>query len=132
MTTLDDVSRIASTLPGTEEKLSGGGRAWFVRKKPYVWESMPWPSQPAPVNAIVSSEACVGVVVPDEESKWALLQGWPDVFVPWQTSWGGLKVIVRLGAVELDHLTELIAESWYSQAPKYLSARAALPPTASQ
>jgi hypothetical protein len=118
--TLDDVSRIASQLPGTEERPSGGGRAWFVRKKPYAWESMPWPSQPEELRGIVSTELCVGVVVPDEESKRALLQGWPDVFIPWQTSWGGLKVIVRLGAIELDHLTELITESWYSQAPKYL------------
>ena len=120
MPTLDDVSRIASRLPGSEEKPSGGGVAWFVRSKPYVWESMPWPSEPEPVRAIVSTEACIGVVVPDEEDKLALVQGWPDVFVPWQTAWGGLKVVIRLGAIDPDHLTELVTESWYSQAPKYL------------
>ena len=120
MPTLDDVSRIASDLPGSEEKPSGGGTAWFVRRKPYAWESMPWPSQPERVRAIVSAEACVGVVVPEEEDKLALLQGWPDVFIPWETTWGGLKVIIRLGAVDPDHLGELVTESWYSQAPKYL------------
>ena len=120
MPTLDDVRRIASNLPGTEEKPSGGGLAWSVRRKPYAWESMPWPSQPEQVRAIVSTELCVGVVVPDDEDKLALLQGWPHVFIPWKTTWGGLKVIIRLGAIDLDHLIELVTESWYSQAPKYL------------
>ena len=123
MPTLDDVSRIASNLPGSEEKPSGGGLAWFVRRKPYAWESMPWPSEPEQVRTIVSTEACIGVVVPDEEEKLALVQGWPDVFIPWQTSWGGLKVIIRLGAVDPVHLNELVTESWCTQAPKYLRAQ---------
>ena len=123
MPTLDDVSRIAASLPGSKEKPSGSGFAWAVRKKPYVWEPMPWPSEPDEVRAIVSTELCIGVVVPDEEDKLALVQGWPDVFIPWQTTWGGLKVIIRLGAIDPVHLTELVTESWYSQAPKYLRAQ---------
>ena len=123
MPTWDDVSRLASSLPGSELKPPGGGLAWIVRRKPYVWESMPWPSVPDDIRAIVSTEECVGVVVPEEEDKLALLQGWPDVFLPWQTSWGGLKVIVRLGAIDPIHLDELVTESWHSQAPKYLRAQ---------
>jgi hypothetical protein len=123
MPTWDDVNRLASSLPGSEEKPSGGGAAWLVRRKPFVWESMPWPSVPEPVRAIVSTEECVGVVVPEEEDKRALLQGWPDVFLPWQTPWGGLKLIIRLGAVDPVHLGELVTESWYTQAPKYLHAQ---------
>ena len=123
MPTLDDVSRVAASLPGSEEKPSGSGFAWVVRKKPYVWEATPWPSEPDEVRAIVSTELCIGVVVPDEEDKLALVQGWPDVFIPWQTTWGGLKVIIRLGAIDPVHLTELVTESWYSQAPKYLRAQ---------
>ena len=123
MPTWDDVSRLASSLPGSEEKASGVGAAWLVRRKPFVWESMPWPSVPDDIRAIVSTEECVGVVVPEEEDKRALLQGWPAVFLPWQTSWGGLKVIVRLGAVDPVHLDELVTESWYTQAPKYLRAQ---------
>ena len=120
MPTLDDVGRVSSRLHGSVEKPSGGGVAWFVRRKPFAWESMPWPSQPEHVRAIVSTEACIGVVVRDEEDKLALLQGWPDVFIPWQTTWGGLKLIVRLGAVDAVHLAELVTESWCTQAPKYL------------
>lgn len=120
MPTLDDVSRIAALLPGSEEKPSGGGLAWFVRRKPYAWESRPWPSEPEHVRAIVSGEACIGVTVPDEENRLALLQGWPNAILSAETPWSGLKVIVRLAAIDPDHLTELVTESWYTQAPKYL------------
>lgn len=120
MPTLDDVSRIAAGLPGSEEKPSGGGLAWFVRKKAYAWESVPWPSEAEHVRVLVSTELCIGVTLPDEDDKRALVQGWPDVFVTSETRWGGPKVIIRLGAVDADHLVELVTESWRTQAPKYL------------
>ena len=122
MPTLDDVSRIAAELPGTEEKPSGGGLAWFVRRKPYAWESVPWPSEAAHVRALVSTELCIGVSLADEDDKRALLQGWPDEFVASETKWGGPKVIIRLGAVDPEHLVELVTESWRTHAPKYLRA----------
>lgn len=118
--TLADVSRIAAALPGSEEKPSGGGIAWFVRKKPYAWESIPWPSEADHVRVLVSSEPCIGVSLSDEDDKQALVQGWPDAFVASATKWGGPKIIVRLGAVDPDHLVELVTESWRLQAPKYL------------
>jgi hypothetical protein len=120
MPTLDDVSRIAAALPGSDEKPSGGGLAWFVRRKPYAWESMPWPSTPEHVRAIVATELCLGVQLPDEEEKRALVQGWPDVFVARYDLQGLPRIIVRLGAVDLDHLSELVTESWRTLAPKYL------------
>ena len=122
MPTLDDVSRIAAELPGTEEKPSGGGLAWFVRRKPYAWESVPWPSEAAHVRALVSTELCIGVSLADEDDKRALLQGWPDVFAASETKWGGPKIIIRLGAVDPEHLVELVTESWRIHAPKYLIA----------
>jgi hypothetical protein len=118
--TLDDVSRIAASLPGSEERPSGGGLAWFVRKKPYAWESMPWPSEPELIRAIVAQEPCVGVRLPDEDDKRALAQGWPEVFLTREDDRGDPRVIIRLGAVELVHLVELVTDSWRTQAPKYL------------
>ena len=122
MPTLDDVSRIAAELPGTEEKPSGGGLAWFVRRKPYAWESVPWPSEAAHIRALVSSELCIGVSLADDDDKRALLQGWPDVFAASETKWGGPKIIIRLGPVDPEHLVELVTESWRIHAPKYLIA----------
>jgi hypothetical protein len=118
--TLDDVSRIAASLPGSVEKASGGGTAWFVRRKPFAWEAMPWPSQEDRVREIVAGEPCLGVTVPQEDDKRALAQMEPGVFVASETKWGGPKIIIRLGAVDARHLTELIEDSWRMQAPKYL------------
>jgi hypothetical protein len=118
--TLDDVSRIAANLPGSDEKPSGGGLAWFVRRKPFAWESMPWPSEAENVRAIVANELCIGVHLPSEEELRALVHGWPDVFIARHDRPGRLTIIVRLGTVELDHLAELVNESWRTQAPKYL------------
>ncbi|MCU1410200.1 MAG: hypothetical protein JWR04_907 [Rhodoglobus sp.] len=119
---LDDVSRIAASLPGSEEKPSGGGLAWFVRKRPYAWEAVPWPSEAEHVRALVSAEPCIGVCLADEDDKRALVQGWPEAFVASETKWGGPKILIRLGAVDSSHLVELVTESWRIRAPKYLRA----------
>jgi hypothetical protein len=118
--TLDDVSRTAARLPGSEEKPSGGGLAWFVRRKPYVWESVPWPSEPEHVRAVVGAETCVGLVLPSEDDQRALVQTWPEAFLVSGTPWIGTKIIVRLAAVDPDHLAELVTEAWRTQAPQYL------------
>ena len=81
---------------------------------------MPWPSEPEHVRAIVAKELCIGVRLPDEDERRALVEGWPDVFVTREEDRGGPRIIVRLGAVDPDHLTELVTESWRTQAPKYL------------
>ena len=91
-----------------------------MRRKPYAWESVAWPSEAEHIRAIVSAEPCIGVSLPDEDDKRALVQGWPDVFVASATKWGGPKIVVRLNAVDPDHLEELVTEAWRTQAPKYL------------
>jgi hypothetical protein len=120
MATLDDVSRIAARLPGSEQRLSGGGQAWFVRRKPYAWEAMPWPSTPDRIRSVVAAEPCLGVRVADDDDKRALAQGWPDAVLTSEGGWMEPKIVIRLGAIELDHLAELLAESWRTQAPQYL------------
>ena len=135
MPTLDDVSRIASGLPGSEERLTTGGLAWFVRRKPYAWEVHPWPSVPEDMRAIIATETVVGVKVADEMEKAALLEGWPDVFLPRTTHWSEPKVAFRLAAIDPQLLVELVTEGWRVQAPKYLrrelDERRGVPPTLS-
>ncbi|HET8926563.1 MAG TPA: hypothetical protein VFN24_01885 [Microbacterium sp.] len=120
MPTLDDVSRIAATLPGSEERAMTGGRAWFVRSKLYAWECHPWPSIPEDMRAIIAAETVIAVKVADEMDRQALTQGWPDVFLPRTARWGEPKAAFRLAAIDAQHLQELVAEAWYTQAPKYL------------
>ena len=58
--------------------------------------------------------------VPDDDTKQALVQGWPDMFAVSETSWGGPKVIVRMERVDEQLLRELVIDAWRTEAPKYL------------
>jgi hypothetical protein len=118
--TLDDLRRIATGLPGSEERETTGGAAWFVRTKPYAWECHPWPSIPDDIRTILAAELVVAVKVADRMDGFALVQMEPDVFLRTTTPWGEPKVAFRLAAIEAGQLAELVTEAWRVQAPKYL------------
>jgi hypothetical protein len=120
MATLDDVRRAAARLPGSEERAMTGGSAWFVRNKLYAWECYPWPSESDALRELIAAEPVVGVKVADSDEQRALLQGWPDAFRASEVSWGGPKVLFRLGQIDPQLLVEVVTEAWRSQAPKYL------------
>ena len=120
MPTLDDISAVAATLPGSEERETTGGRAWFVRNKLYAWECHPWPSVPEAVRAILAAEACAGVKVADRLDALALREMESEVFLPATTPWGEPKIAFRLAGIDADHLAELVTEAWRVQAPMYL------------
>ena len=120
MPSLDDLRRITSVLPGSEERTTTGGAAWFVRRKPYAWECQPWPSIPADVQAIVAAELVVGVKVSDRADALAVVEMRPDVFLRTTTPWGEPKVAFRMARIDADHLDELVTEAWRIQAPTYL------------
>jgi len=118
--TLDDLRRTASALPGSEERATTGGAAWFVRNKLFAWEVHPWPSIPDGVREIVAAELVVGVKVADPVDALALKQMAPDVFLRTTTPWGEPKIAVRMAGIDDEHLAELVTEAWRVQAPKYL------------
>ena len=120
MADLDDLRRTAVGLPGSEERATTGGAAWFVRGKLYAWECHPWPSVPVDVREIVAAELVVGVKVADSLDALALIEMAPAVFLRTTTPWGQPKVAFRMAGIELDHLAELVTEAWRVQAPKYL------------
>lgn len=120
MATLDDVRRTADALPGSEERATTGGAAWFVRGKLYAWECHPWPSIPEKVRAIVAAELVVAVKIADREEALALREMQPDVFLPATTAWSEPKVAFRMAGIDDDHLAELVTEAWRTQAPQYL------------
>ena len=120
MPSLEDVRAIAATLPGSEERATTGGAAWFVRNKVYAWEAHPWPSVPADIRAVIEREPVFVVKVSTEEDKLAYREGWPDVFLRQTTGWSEPKIAFRLEAVAPDLLVELVTDGWYSQAPRYL------------
>jgi hypothetical protein len=118
--TLDDIRRIAAGLPGSEERTTTGGVAWFVRRKLYAWEIHPWPSIPDDMRAIIASELVVGVKLADRMDALALVEMAPEVFLRTTTTWNEPKVAFRMAGVDMDHLDELVREAWRVQAPKYL------------
>ena len=120
MPTLDDLRRIASQLPGSEERAMTGGAAWFVRRKLYAWECHPWPSIPEDMRAIIASELVVGLKVADRVDALALVEMEPAVFLRTTTAWNEPKVAFRMAAVDPVHLAELVTEAWRTQAPRYL------------
>jgi len=120
--TLDELRRTAAELPGSEERATTGGAAWFVRRKLYAWECHPWPSIPAEMRAIIAAELVVGVKVSDRLDALALVQMAPDVFLRSTTPWGEPKVAFRMAGIDEHHLTELVTEAWRIQAPRYLRA----------
>lgn len=120
MPDLDDVRRTATRLPGSEERATTGGAAWFVRNKLYAWECHPWPSIPDDVREIIAAELVVGVKVADPVDAFALREMAPDVFLDQTTRWGEPKIAFRMAGIEPDHLAELLTEAWRVQAPKYL------------
>ena len=120
MAALDDVRRIASDLPGAQERATTGGAAWFVRGKLFAWECHPWPSIPEDVRAVIASELVVGVKVEDADDAVALREMEPSIFLPRTTGWGEPKIAFRMAAIDLDHLEELVTEAWRTQAPRYL------------
>jgi len=120
MATLDDLRAVAAGLPGSEERATTGGAAWFVRSKLYAWECHPWPSIPEDVRAIVASELVVGVKIADPDDALALREMEPTVFLPATTRWGEPKIAFRMAGIASDHFAELVIEAWRVQAPKYL------------
>lgn len=120
MPTLDDLRSTAATLPGSEERATSGGAAWFVRSKLFAWECQPWPSTPEDVRVVLAAELVVGVKVPDRMDALALVEMAPDVFLSTKTPWGEPKIAFRMAGIDADHLAELVTEAWRIQAPRYL------------
>lgn len=111
MPTLDDVRRTTDRLPGSEERATTGGAAWFVRGKLYAWECHPWPSIPDDMRAIVASELVFAVKVADPVDALALVEMEPDVFLRTTTRWSEPKVALRMARVDEHHLAELVTEA---------------------
>jgi hypothetical protein len=120
MASWDDVRRLALALPETTEELSRGARSWRVRGKGFVWER---PLRRADLEAL-GDEAPGGPVLGARTehlvAKEALLADDPSVFFTTPHFDGWPAVLVRLDAIGLEDLEELVVEAWLVQAPKRL------------
>ncbi len=117
----DDVRRIALGLPEAGEQASRGLATWRVRDKAFVWER---PLRPADVRALgeeAPDGAILGARVEHLGAKEALLADDPDVFFTTPHFEGYPAVLVRLEAITVSDLEEVIVEAWLARAPKRMA-----------
>jgi hypothetical protein len=105
MATVDDVRRIALSLPETTEKPWYNTPGFRVKDKGFL-------------RIRDEAEGGLVVFVADVGEKEALLTSEPDKFFTTPHYDGYPVVLVNLADVEVDELTELITESWRLKAPK--------------
>lgn len=110
MVTEEDVRRIALSLPGAYEQASYGGRpSWRTRPRMFTW--------------IRDEPEAVVVWVDSLEDKEALIASDPGKFFTTSHYDRHSVVLVRLEAVDLEEVTELIGDSWRLRAPQSLTKR---------
>lgn len=108
MVTEEDVRRVALALPATTEKPSYGTPGFRVKDRLF---------------ARIRDEGDLLVIwVADLEEKEAMLAAEPATFTTTPHYDGHPMVLVRMGAVEVDELRELLTDAWRVRAPKRLVA----------
>jgi hypothetical protein len=134
MASFEDVRRIASTLPGSEERLSRERLQWRVGGKLFVWERPLRVKEVEELGAAAPDGPILGARVEHLGAKEALLADDPGLYFTTPHFDGFPAVLVRLEKIGPEELEELIVEAWLCRAPKrlakeYIETR--LPPAAS-
>jgi len=104
MATWDDAERICLGLPEVSSSTWFGTPSFKVRDKSFVR----------------LREENVIVVMVDQDEKESLLASDPDVFFSTPHYDGYPAMLVRLSAIGIDELEEVLVESWRRKAPKKL------------
>ena len=118
MAAWDDVRELAFAMPGAEEFLTRGDRAWRTGAsgKLFVWERplrKPDLAETGPQDGPIA-----GVRVSDEGEKLALIASDSDVFFTIHHLDGYDAVLLHLDRISRERLGEVIVDSWIAVAPK--------------
>ena len=115
MATRDDVRRIALTLPDTAE--DDGHFAFSVRRgskpKGFAWV---WMERIEPKRPRVPNPDVLAVRVSSLQEKEVLLASEPEILFTEPHYDGFPAVLIRLAAIEVDELEELLIDAWRCQA----------------
>ncbi|MFI7079502.1 MmcQ/YjbR family DNA-binding protein [Micromonospora sp. NPDC049903] len=117
MADADDVRRLALALPHVVENDSDGFD-FRVADKGFVWS---YPERLPGRPRVIRTDVAV-LYVGDEAEKQALLLGEPDLFFTTPGYDGLPLVMLRLAAVGVDRLAELVTDAWRMRAPESLTA----------
>ena len=117
-----DVRRIALSLPETVE--AADRFAFSVRnrgkEKGFAWV---WMQRSAPKKPRMATHDVLAVRVAGRAEKDMLLAADPEKFFTEPHYNGFPAVLVRLAAIDVSELTELITDAWRCQAPRALLPR---------
>ena len=112
-----DVRRIALALPAVEE-IDCDGFDFRVGGQGFVWS---YPERRPGHRRELRLDIAV-LYVGDESEKQALLRGEPELFFTTSGYDDWPLVMLRLPAVDLERLTELIGDAWRMRAPVEMAA----------
>ena len=112
MADADDVRRIALALPQVTE-VESEGFDFRVADKGFVWS---YPERRPGERRMIRTDVAV-LYVGDEAEKQALLLGEPDLFFTTPGYDGWPLVMLRLDAVDVQRLDELVTDAWRMRAP---------------
>jgi hypothetical protein len=117
MATWEDVRRLALALPQTDERLSREQRQWRVHEKLFVWERPLRRADRQALGDAAPQGAILGARVEHLVAKDALIAADPSVYFTTPHFDGYAAILVRLDAIALDDLDEVIVEAWLARAP---------------
>jgi hypothetical protein len=116
MADADDVRRLALSLPQVVE-IDSDGFDFRVLNKGFVWS---YPERTPGKPRVIRTDIAV-LYVGDEGEKQALLLGEPDLFFTTPGYDGLPLVMLRLAAVSVDRLAELVTDAWRMRVPDELA-----------
>ena len=118
----DDVRRLALALPHVVE-IDSDGFDFRVANKGFVWS---YPERRPGKPRLIRTDIAV-LFVGDEAEKQALLLGEPEVFFTTAGYDGWPLVMLRLAAVDVVRLKELVADAWRMRAPDLVELPETIP-----
>jgi hypothetical protein len=121
--TWDSVHRLAGAFPEVEAAGYGSQRAWRVGGKLFAWERPLRKADLAELGPAAPAGPILGVRVPDEGVKLALVADDPGVYLTTSHFDGYPAVLVQLEHIDDAELAELLEEAWLARAPTRLRAR---------
>jgi hypothetical protein len=117
MADAEDVRRIALALPDVAE-IDCVGFDFRVGGQGFVWS---YPERTPGQRRVIRVDVAV-LYVGDEAEKQALLLGEPELFFTAPGYDGWPLVMLRLPAVDVGRLTELVTDAWRMRAPDSVAA----------
>ena len=113
----DDVRRLVADFPGVVERPDRFGFAVENKGKlkDFAWV---WAERIDPKKPRIPNPSVLAVRVAGEEPKQFLIGAVPDVFFTEPHYNGFPAVLVRLEAIGLHQLRELLLDAWRTQAPR--------------